>query len=213
MLRRLLSRASLLVLCISGAACTRHPDARSKLTGDQYMLSQALGVELGMTWRQLRQARPNSLVDDAMIWEQVSASQNNSYLFGEEPEEVRRGNITGRLYAIVMNTAVPSDARSAYDSAVAGIRAKWESLAGPPTDTLHYFVEMPGTQRPLMKRLMVWSLPEKSLMLQYDDAPSSSSGATRLIRAVVYHPNVDVSLFLPKNVLRRLRSHTADTGS
>jgi hypothetical protein len=164
------------------------------------MPTQAKGVGLGMTWAKLRQLRPHALLDDHSVWEPIHRNQSNLYLFGPTPKSIRRSGTSGTLQVVIASLTLPNEQISNYRSAVSKFRDDWSGLAGAPTYLLHYSVQI-ADQTPFLKEALIWDLPRICLMLQYDSASSAVLNRNRLVRVIIYRPEVSISHFLPQEAI------------
>lgn len=172
---RLLAYSALLLY----AGCS---ERHEPLRGQAFLLEQARGAALGMSWTALRTGRPRAFADDRMVWEHVEPNVSNVYLFdrGREPG----GSTGGVLHGIVMERTFPEQQTAEYLRDVAEVRNRWEHLAGAPVDSALARVP-PTTIAPAQTRLVVrWRAAGLDLLLDFDPQPTSATG-THLRRATV----------------------------
>lgn len=148
--------ALLLLLC---AGCGRPREA----TGTEYMLPQAQGVRLGMSYRELRSQRPGVRMDSDRITESAGRRRVNMYYFGKSGT-LRREAISGPLQAIVMDEVFDATDSTRYLARADSIRNFWTIRIGTPADS----AEIPltaGTLAGTSAKMLRWQASDLSLTL------------------------------------------------
>jgi hypothetical protein len=154
-------------------------------TGEAFLLPQARGSALGISFSELRARRPDVINDTYSIWEQVGDHASNGYWFvtGGAPVRASRTAVPGSwVAAIVMDTTFSGADTALYDATVRRIGEHWSQLVGPttPRTPLVREAEVPGVPGQVDE----WLTDSVSLYLFYQVAPRNEARAIRL-RAVV----------------------------
>lgn len=154
--------------------------------GGEYMLDQASGVELGMTFAEVQEARGRVIVDENGVWESLDRFRSTSFVFGAGP--VWRGSLNS-LEAVVIDRLMPGtdtiQRRRTHDS----IRAVWNHAAGPPTDSLQFWSPSFSPEQANLMKLVTWCSPDALLLLIYEVDHGIHRGRSSMVRAIIQNPN------------------------
>lgn len=182
-LHQLIATLAIVLVCIS---CYEQ-----SLYGGKYMLRQAAGAELGMTFSQIEKIRPNAFRDSYSVWEKVDSSKSNTYIMGSKPGDTNGNSTSGRVYAVLMEQDFLTSDTTNYKSAVVNIIKQWSVQAGPPTDSSITYIDRSGP--PIKKKALIWDVQKIKLAIIYDADLSQNYGVERFFRAVVQDQNVPLS--------------------
>lgn len=140
----------------------------------QYMLPQAQGVQLGMTWRELRRVRPDVQKEHGVPTERTREG-TNEYLFRKEGHEPAPGSTGGRLAVVHMRPYLGSGSAD-LTSTVNQIKEGWTSLLGtPPRSSIRTVPALaPFPER--VYQVLMWHTADAVLKIEHTIGDTRSPG-------------------------------------
>jgi hypothetical protein len=187
--RKILRR---LLLCLALGACSSGDSPPAARATSRYMLEQAAGAYLGMSWRELQKVRPGVWNDSGLLAEPTDDGEN-LYLFRIGSGQPTLGRTSGVLAIVLMHPKVPPNDSSAYRRRIAEIRARWTALAGEPADSLVQRVPARGPFPERAYHVLVWKAPDAVLSLSYDAGPAPWANRRPELLATVQLPDIPVN--------------------
>ncbi len=157
------SIGNLLIAALLSGCDTHEPPPHTRV--DTFLLQQAVGVELGMTWRELVKVRPGVQREDGMVYESSPEGQNQ-YFFRRSDGTSGMGSTTGRLAAVRMYPPARSD-DSEIARRIANVRSQWSHHAGPAQDSTSGEISYPNDDGQRTSHTLIWVVENIELRLQY----------------------------------------------
>jgi hypothetical protein len=164
---RATSRASGLILLLISLASCSEGEGPAVSAVDDYLLPQAAGVQLGMSWKELRSVRPGVRNKDGVIYEN-SPEGRNIYLFRRQDEAPKLGSTKGHVAAVLMYPPPGLDEED-VGRRVDLIREQWSTRIGPPRDSPVRVVR--DGERKRSYQVLTWSHGDVHLRLEYEILP------------------------------------------
>jgi hypothetical protein len=175
---------SLIILLLTLNACTGEKRTSAQMETERYMLDQARGVYLGMSWTELQRVRPQVRKEYGLAIEQTREG-TNEYLFGEEGQPSSEGSTAGRLVVVHMRPKLGSDSTDLRRT-VSIIQAMWTELVGtPPISSIR---TVPARE-PLPERtyrVLTWHPANATLMIQYPSGGKHRGSSTGMLVTVQF---------------------------
>jgi hypothetical protein len=173
------------VLCAFSACGRNSPPSPAR----EYMLEQASGVELGMALSEVRKAR-NVIVDENGVWESLDRYRNTSFVFEGMP--LWSSSESRRLQAVVIDRLTPV-ADTSRRRTLESIRARWDRVAGPPTDSVAFWSPSFSTGGDYRRTLIFWCRSDVLLLLMYPSDHDGERDRYSLVRAVIQNPDFELA--------------------
>jgi hypothetical protein len=159
------------------------------LVGSDYMLEQASGLALGMTWAEVHRLRPAAFRDSYSVKEAVADHSDNLFYFGKGGE-VESGATTGTLQAIVMERSFPVTDSAEYERHVRSVAERWSATTRQEPEVFYDTLNFPPGFKPLRRRILRWRGDSIVFLLLHEAEPSRSAHNWLLFRAIVRCPGV-----------------------
>ena len=167
-----------LLLLLTG--CRRDGGEGEGKGTSRYMLPQAEGVYLGMSWTHLQQVRPGVRAREGLLTES-GAEGTNEYLFQQGSGRPELGSTAGRLAIVRMRPRLDDRDTASLGRAVREIESRWTAIVGVPGVPSVREVPAQGAIPALSYRVLTWTPAHAKLTIEYSTGQVPPGGPDLLV--------------------------------